>query len=249
MSKQFKLSVFVMVLLSLVLSACGSQTNDDALRVVTDATFPPFEMVDEATKELTGFDVELIQAIAEKADMNIELINIGFDPMLAGIAECQYDIAIAAITVTEERAAQMLFTNPYTNAGQIVSVQVDNETINGKDDLVGLSVGAQLGTTGAIEAEKIEGITLKTYDAYELAFLDLINGQIDAVIADYPTALAFVGKNSDKLKTVGNIFTDESYAIAVCDEKQELADQINAALAELIADGTVKELELKWFAE
>ncbi len=95
--------------------------------------------------------------------------------------------------------------------------------ISSKEDLVGKTIGAQLGTTGAIEAGKIEGATVKTYDSYDLAFLDLANGQIDAVIADYPTALGFVDQNPDKLMTVGDVFTDESYGIAVCNKKQDLA--------------------------
>lgn len=109
-------------------------------------------------------------------------------------------------------------------------------------------MAAQLGTTGAIEAEKIEGVTLKTYDSYDLAFLDLANGQIDAVIADYPTALGFIGKNADKIKAVGEVFTDESYGVAVCNKNEDLLKKINEGLKAVKEDGTIAKLEAKWLA-
>ncbi len=245
--KRISLSFIVMLLgLTMLLSGCTQKS--EALVVVTDATFPPFETVDELSKEIVGFDMDLIQAIAERASLNIEIQNISWDPLLAGMAECQYDMAISAITIKPERALQMGFSDPYTNAGQIVVVDIDNTTVNAHTDLAGLTVGAQIATTGAMQAEAIEGVTLKTYDTYELAFLDVVNGQIDAVIVDYPTAVAFVNQNADSLKLVGEVFTDESYGIAFCKTNTALIGQVNTALAELINDGTVQELENKWFA-
>ncbi len=241
-----------LILVALVLGACApaaSTGEKTVVRVATDATFPPFELVDEATKELTGFDVELMNALAEKAGFTVEWTNVGFDSMLAGISECQYDAAIAAITITEDRKATMDFSDPYINAGQIVTVRKETTDIKGKDDLPGKKVGAQIGTTGAIEAGNIAGVEVKTYDAYDQAFLDLANGQIDAVIADYPTTLAFLATNPDKLMVVGEVFTDENYGIAVCKDKTaELMGKINDALKALKTDGTIGKLEQKWLA-
>jgi polar amino acid transport system substrate-binding protein len=239
------LSLFVLV--SFLLSACA-QAPTKKVSVATDATFPPFETVNENTKELEGFDVELMKAIAAKGGFEIEFKNIGFDPMLAGLSQCQYDAAIAAITITDERKKEMLFSEPYINAGQIVTVKKDNTTIKSKDDLVGKKVGAQLGTTGAIEIQSIKDAELKTYDSYDLAFLDLSNGQIDAVVADYPTALGFVGQNSDKLMVVGDVFTDESYGVGVCKTNTALLDKINKGLKAAKDDGTIAKLEEKWLA-
>jgi polar amino acid transport system substrate-binding protein len=218
------------------------------ITIATDATFPPFEMVDEATKELIGFDIELMQAVAAQAGLQYEFINLPFDPMLAGLSECQYDMAIAAITITDERKEQFLFSDPYVDAGQIITVKAGNTDIQGKDDLNGKLIGAQLGTTGEIEAQAIEGVEYKPYDTYDLAFLDLINGQIDAVIADNPTALGFIEKNPDKLMTVGEVFTSEFYGIAICKDRQDLLDQINPALAAVIDSGFVADLAAKYLA-
>jgi polar amino acid transport system substrate-binding protein len=163
------------------------------------------------------------------------------------MADCQYDMAISGMTITPERAEQFSFSDPYINAGQIVVVQSDNETISGPEDLVGLTVGAQIGTTGAMEIEAIADTTLKIYDTYELAFLDLANGQVDAVVADYPTAVAFVSNNAANLKVVGEVFTDEGYGVAFCLGNTELIDQVNAAIAELQAEGYIDELVTKWY--
>jgi len=216
--------------------------------IATDATFPPFEMVDETTKELIGFDIELMEAVAAQAGLQYEFVNLPFDPMLAGLSECQYDMAIAAITITDERKEQFLFSEPYVDAGQIITVRTGDTSIQSKDDLAGKIIGAQLGTTGEIEARAIEGVEYKPYDTYDLAFLDLMNGQIDAVIADNPTALGFIEKNPERLMTVGEVFTSEFYGIAICKNRQDLLDIINPALAAVIESGFVAELAAKYLA-
>ncbi len=240
---------YIVVGLFALLALAGCQGSDGALVVATDAAFPPFEYVDEETKDIIGFDIDLMNAIAEEANLDIEFKNVAWDPLLAGMADCQYDMAISAITILPERAEQFSFSDPYINAGQIITVAVDNDTVTSPDDLVGAIIGAQLGTTGAMEVEEIPDATLKTYDTYELAFLDLMNGQVDAVIADYPTAVAFVNMNSDDLKVVGDVFTDEYYGIAFCKGNDELISQVNDALAALQAEGFIDELVNTWYGD
>lgn len=242
---------FYMIIVSILMLGLfvGCKQTDDALVVATDATFPPFEYVDETTKDIVGFDIDLMNAIAEKAELDIRYQNVAWDPLLAGMADCQYDMAISAMTILPERAEQFGFSDPYINAGQIIAVAIDNDTISSPDDLVGASIGAQIGTTGAMEAEAIMDSTAKVYDTYELAFLDLMNGQIDAVIADYPTAVAFVNQNADQLKVVGEVFTDESYGIAFCKGNEILISQVNTALSELQSEGLIDELVNKWYGD
>ncbi len=242
--KRFLFLCSIGLTLLILLSACAQKT--ESVRVATDATWPPFEYVNEDTKEIEGFDIDLLNAIAEKADLEIEFINVGFDPLLAGMAQCQYDAAISAMTITEERKQKMLFSDPYFEAGQIVTVRIDETDITSEDALAGKVAGAQIGTTGAIEIEQMDDVTLKTYDDIGLAYQDLMNGQIDAVVADNPLALEYVGKNPDKLKTVGDVFTDESYGIAVCKNEEELLAKINAGLEAVKAEGTIEELIAKW---
>jgi len=229
----------------LIIPACTG-TPKTKLTVACDATWPPFEMVNEQTKEVEGFGIELMKAVAEKAVLDIEFANVGFDTVLAGIAQCQYDMAVSSITITEERKKEILFSDPYFAAGQIVTVRKDNADITGNDKLTGKTAGAQIGTTGAIEIGKMPGVKLKTYDDIGFAFQDMMNGQLDAVIADNPVAMGYVSKNSDKLKTAGDIFTDEYYGIAICKRNATLVPRVNAALKALKEEGYIDKLTQKW---
>jgi polar amino acid transport system substrate-binding protein len=238
--------VVIGVLVLSILPGCGQETLK--VRIATDATWPPFEYVDEQTMEIVGFDIDLIKAIADEAGLDIEIINVAWDPLLAGMAQCQYDAAISAMTITDERKEVMLFSNPYFEAGQLVTVQFGNTDIASKEDLGGKTVGAQIGTTGSFEVDKIAGATLKTYDDIGLAMQDLMNGQIDAVISDNPLAMGYANANPDKLKTVGAVFTSEYYGIAVCKTQPEILERINEGLAKVKADGLIDELILEWLA-
>lgn len=252
MKGKFFLLLSIVAVISLALTSCSPAANAGAggttIRVATEASYPPFETVDEETKELKGFDIDLMNAIAEKAGLTIEYQNTPFDSVLAGMATCQFDAAISAMTITPERAKEFNFSDPYINAGQITTVRLDETSITGPGDLDGKVIGVQLGTTGQIEAEKFEGVEVRPYDTVDLAFLDLANGQVDAVIADYPTTLVYVNQFSDQIKTTGEVFTDENYGIAVCKENTELLEKINAALAEVKSEGTLAELEEQWLA-
>ncbi len=246
--------VTLIVLSSVFLAACGAgaasqPTNTPrVVRIVTEAAYPPFETVDETTKELVGFDMDLVRAVMDTTGLQYEIINIAWDPLLTGMAQCQYDAAISAITITEERKQAMGFSNGYINAGQIVTVNTATTDISGPEDLVGRVIAVQLGTTGDIEAKKIEGAEVKAYDSVDLAFQDLKNRQVDAVVADYPTSLAFVEANVEDLVTVGEPFTEEVYGIAVCKNDTALLEQINAGLKTVSDNGLIKELEQKWLA-
>ncbi len=245
-----KNKVFVVLTLvavfAMALVACAPSASAGKIKVASDAAYPPFEMVDETTKEMIGFDIDLFNAVAKKAGLEIEYVNIGFDPLLAGMAQCQYDVAISAITITDERKQNMTFSDPYFQAGQAITVAIDNDSITTDADLIGKTIGTQLGTTGDILAKKIEGATVKAYDSVDLAFQDLINGQVEAVVADNVPSEGFVGKNAEKIKVVGNLLTTEDYGIAVCNTKTDLLEKINKALAEVKAEGTIDKLNDKW---
>ncbi|MFH2102664.1 MAG: basic amino acid ABC transporter substrate-binding protein [Chloroflexota bacterium] len=233
-----------LIMVSLALPSCAPEKV--VITVATDATWPPFESVDEATLEIVGLDIDLIKAIAAEEGLEIEIVNVPWDSLLAGMAQCQYDLAISAMTITPERAEAFLFSDPYFAAGQIISVQISTTDISGPADLAGRVIAAQLGTTGDIEAQKIAGAEVRSYDDIGLAFQDLMNGQVDAVIADNPLALAYVGLNADKIKTVGEVMTDEYYGIAICKDRTDLQAQINRGLAAVQGQGLIDELIQTW---
>ncbi len=236
-SSLFLLSVLLIA--GVFLSACGQSSGK--VVVATDATFSPFEYTDEAGN-LIGFDIDLMNEIAKKTGFEIEWANIPYDSVLAGLSECQYDAGIAAIGINDERKKTMLFSIPYLDSGMIVVVNADTTDINGLEDLKGKSVAAQLGTTGEMAAQEIEGVDYKPYDSYELAFLELANKGVDAVIADNPVALGYIAANPEKIKAVGEVFNNEQYGIAICNKNADLQAKIDLALQELIDSGYISEL-------
>jgi polar amino acid transport system substrate-binding protein len=241
--KKLVLLVLGLVLVAGMLASCGGTAAK--IRIATDATWPPFEYINDA-HEIVGFDIDLMNAIAAKENLDIEFVNVMWDPLLAGMAQGTYDAAISSITILPDRQKDMLFSNPYYGAGQIIVVQKSNTTINSKNNLTG-DVGAQLGTTGAIEVGKIAGATLVNYDDIGLAFQALMNGQINAVICDNPVAMQYVVTNQNDLKIAGDVFTDEFYGIAVAKGQESLLKKINQGLQKVLEEGIIETLEEKWY--
>lgn len=214
----------------------------DTLTVGTNAEFPPFEYVND-DGEPDGFDIALIKAIGEKLGKEVTVENMEFASLVSSIGT-KIDVAIAGMTVTEERQQMVDFSDSYYEALQYVVVLADSG-IKAAADLEGKNLGVQLGTTGDFIAEEIEGATVSQYNKAVDAVNDLINGRVDAVIIDKNPALVFENKFEGQVVALDGAdfeFEPEEYAIALPKGDTELADQINGALAELKADGTFDEL-------
>lgn len=242
--KKFILAALVMVLLAV--TACSSAMQNKKLSVAINASYPPFELLNEKTGQPEGFSVDLMNAVAARAGLDIEWVNVDFDKLLAGVASCQYDLACSSISITEERKKDMLFSDPINTGGQVIVIRKDNTGILSKEDLNGKNVAAQTASTAAIEAGKISGVKLQTYTSIEDVFQKLMDRQSDAVVADNLVSAYFVSKYPDEIKTVGPVFTQEQDAIAICKKNEYLLPKINAALKELKEDGTLDTLKSKW---
>ena len=236
-----------LTLFSTLSNSCAHESTK--ILVATDATYPPFEYVGEETGEIIGFDIDLMKAIAEKENLEIEFIDVRFEPLLEGMAQGKYDAAISAISITEKRRQDMLFSDSYFVAGHVITVRKDNTTITGKDSLLGKVVGVKAGTTSALEVSEMHDVTMKTYADYEEPFHALMNGEIDAVVSDDIFALGFIDRNPTKLKLAGEPFTEEYYGIVVATNKTELLDRINAGLQAVKGEGLIEELSTKWISE
>jgi polar amino acid transport system substrate-binding protein len=243
-----KIIILLVVLTLLLGMGSCSKKEEGVITVATDATWPPMEFVNES-KEIVGFDIDLMKAAAEAGGFKVEFMNTAWDGIFAGLANGEYDAVISSVTITEDRKKTMDFSAPYINAGQVLIVQDSTSGVTALQDLTGKSVGAQIGTTGAIEIQNTEGVELRTYDELGLAIEDLANGRIAGVVADTPIAADYVLQNDTykgKLKIVGEPFTDEYYGVAVKKGNTEILETINKGLKKVLDKGVDEELKDKW---
>ena len=246
-----KKAVLVLVVSVFVLGsvfAGGRREAGNTIVFATDATWPPMEYVNE-DREIVGFDIDMIRAAAEAAGFQAEFRNTAWDGIFAGLATGEYDAVVSSVTITEDRKETMDFSIPYINAGQVLIVQMGEQGVTALADLSGREVGAQIGTTGAFEVDKVAGVTLRTYDEIGLAVEDLANGRIAGVVADTPIAADFVLQNenySARLKIVGEPFTEEYYGVAVRKGNTAVLNRVNDGLQKIIDSGRMEELKDKW---
>ncbi len=254
--------IVTITILGLLLAACqptatpGGSGNvaGRKVRVGSDTTYPPFESVDPASNAIVGFDPDLMAWIAKDQGFEATFVTTGFDGLFAALAAGEFDAAMSAITITDERKKVVAFSDPYFEIGQVVTVRADDTTIKSYKDLAGKVVGVQTGTTGekaATDFVKVPQDKLKHYDTVDLAFAALMSGDIDAVIADSATSDNYISKNPDKLKVTGGEgkaawFTTEQYGIAVKQGDTALLDAINAGLKKAKDQGVIDQLITKW---
>ncbi|KAB0667352.1 basic amino acid ABC transporter substrate-binding protein [Oryzomonas japonica] len=219
-----------------------------SIKVATDATWPPMEMVD-TNKQIVGYDIDFLKAVAKEAGVAVVIKNTAWDGIFAGLDSGQYDAIISSVTITKERQAKYDFTEPYTSIGQILIVPKTNKTAKVIADLKGKKVGAQIGTTGAMEIKKVTGVELKTYDEIGLAFEDMAAGRIFGVVCDEPVAAHFALQKKeykDKFKIVGKSFTKEAYGIVVKKGNKDLVALLNKGIKAVKAKKLDTKIHTKW---
>lgn len=214
------------------------------LVMATNAEFPPYEYHDGDA--IVGIDAEIAKAIADELGMELEIEDIAFDSIIPEIVSGKADMGLAGMTVTEDRMQSVDFSDTYAKASQKIIVTEDSE-IASPDDLKGVIVGVQLGTTGDIYVSDLEadGTTVERYNKGFEAVQALSQGKIDAVVIDGGPAKTFVAE-TEGLKILDESFTDEEYAIAVKKGNTELLEKINGALKTLKDNGTLDEIVAKY---
>lgn len=218
--------------------------------IASDAAFPPMEFVD-ASKEIVGFDIDLIQAIAKDQKFEVEIKNTAWDGIFAGLEGGAYDAILSSVTITEDRKKTYDFSDPYFDSNQAIVVRADDTAIKGEADLAGKQVGAQIGTTGAIYVrDNIKEATLKQYDTSDLAMMDLVNKQVDAVVIDTPVAANYALQAEQfkgKLQIAGEIVTQEQFALTVQKgDPKGFLPLFNAGLKNVRASGEYDKIYEKW---
>lgn len=262
------LAALLILVLALGAAACGGDDDGDAadtastpaaaadlglitpgeLSVASDIPFAPFEYTEPGSSEVIGFDVDLMNAIADTLGIEkVTFVKQPFTSIILSVQQGRFDMSASGFFITPERAKQVDFGDPYLSANQSVLVQSDSD-ITGLDALEGKTIGVQRGTTGADLAATVPGATVKRYDLSDDAYNALAQGRVDAVVNDLP-ASAYAATQKPQLKVVEEVTTNDRYALVFPKDNPALRDAFNAGLAEIKANGTYDEVYMKWFGQ
>jgi polar amino acid transport system substrate-binding protein len=226
------------------LGATTAHAQSNVLRVGTDATFPPMEYVDSGKR--TGFDIELVEAIAKTMGRPVEWVDIDFKGLIPGLISKRFDMAVSAIYITDERKKVVDFTTPYY-AGGLVAMVKDNSPIRKLADLDGKKVTVQVGTKSVSYLQehfpKVQRVEVeKNQEMFNLVDI----GRADAAVTGKPAAYQYV-RTRPGLKVLDEQLTTEEYGMALRKDEPQLTKAVNDAIAKLKADGTYAAIVKKWF--
>ncbi|MGO1320719.1 MAG: ABC transporter substrate-binding protein [Galactobacter sp.] len=243
---------------ALTLAACGSGSSDDAskgdggislknsgkLTVCSDIPYEPFEFVQDGKN--VGFDLDIADKIAEKLDVETNIIDASFDSIESGLFKTQCDIAISGVSITDARKQNMNFSDPYMD-DDLVLVAKDGSGIDSVAAAKGKKVAVQQSTTGE-EYAKDNGLTPTGYEDSGLQVQSLKSGQTQAALGNQ-SILRYATKDDSSLKVVEEIKTGEQLGVAVPTGEDDLLDAVNETLKDLESDGGMDELKKKWFGD
>src|SRR5690625_3045852 len=263
MKRKLLMALFLSLVIG-VLAACGDSEDESAstdggddaengdkevLTVATDNGYVPFEFIDEESGDLVGFDIDLVTALAEETGYEIEFETLEFDGIVAGISSGRFDVAIAGMTITEEREEEIDFTQPYYEAGLILAVQDGTDDIESIDDVDGKTVATRNGSTSQDYLEKNTDADIEAFPAITEAYQNVLAGRADAVLYDLPNVQYYAEKDADgEIVTAGDKLTGEDYGVAFT-KGSELRDEFDDALTELKENGTYDDIYEEWFGE
>ena len=247
MKKVFAMLVALILALGCVSFAEVAEENANKIVIGTNAEFAPFEYFNEEG-EIDGFDADLIEMIMTVLGYDFEIISIDFDALLPALESGRIDLSIAAMTITEERLENALFSAPYFNASQKIIVKADSE-VSIFSELNGKKIGVQMGTTGDLYVtENLPEATVERYNKALDAVIDLVAGRLDAVVTDAEPAKVYAAPYAE-LKILDENVSEEMYGIAAALGNEELIAQVDAALAAIIEGGYYDALYQMWFGE
>lgn len=261
--KKFVFVLSALVIASMLLAACGTAAGGNqaggqsqaglpdlkgkTIAVAVENAYPPFNSIDKTSNKGVGWDYDAVNEVCKRLNCVADFKEAAWDGIFPAMAAGEYDMLADGVTFTEERDKEVDFSTPYVTVGQVLLVRADEAaTLDSfKSDPKKL-VGTQLGTTNEIVAQKtFPDKKIQSFEDFGGAVLALLGGDIDAVVIDNISALGFMNENQGKLKSGGQITSDEKLAF-VFPPGSELIAQVNAALASMVKDGTLESLNKKW---
>ncbi|BCL74584.1 basic amino acid ABC transporter substrate-binding protein [Jeongeupia sp. HS-3] len=245
-------ALFAGMMAAALLATTPAHAAGKTYQVATDAAYAPFESLNEK-QEVVGFDIEVLSAVAAKAGFKVKFVNTPWEGIFATLSTGDRDIISSAVTITPERKMTMDFSEPYFEAKQLIAVG-PNSKITKFTDLKTKKIGVQTGTTGDEVTQKLVGKTnpnIRRYESTPLAMKELLNGGVDAVVADNGVVVNFIANNkTEKLKVIDDTtFAKEYYGFAVKKGNKALVQEINKGLAAIKADGTYDKIYKKYFGK
>lgn len=234
---------------ALAVMAGSTQADDRDLRIAFDVPYAPFEYKDE-NGELTGFEVELAEAMCEEMQANCEFVIQSWDGMIPGLLARKFDMVMSSMSITEERAERVLFSEPYYNTpGGWFGPESFNADVTDKSAMRGKTIGVQRGTTmdTYVTEELGDVVTVKRYTTADDMVLDLEGQRLDAAFVDYPVGEQTI-LSKDGFKEVGEpVKLGEGMGVAMRKRDKDLAKEVNEALRTLKEDGTYDTIMKKYF--
>lgn len=213
-----------------------------------DDSFAPMGFRDE-NNELVGFDIDMGEEIAKRMGIKIEWQPTDWDGVISALQTKRFDVIISGMTITEERAKQVNFTQPYVVAGVVALVRAGDDRVQTAEDLAGKVVGIQGGSSGEEVVKELEGLKeVKRYKQFPECLADLEIGRLDAAIVDVTVAAHFLALRPGVFE-IATPLNEELFAIATRKEDTKLLDELNRIISEMKADGTLEQISMKWFGE
>ena len=249
--KKYLLCLISILMALCVTAGCGREKKADGpkvLKVGTEVTFPPFEFREQGSKEITGFDMDLIRAIGKKLDMQVEILDMDFEALIPAVKRGNLNLVIAGMTITKDRQKIVDMSEPYYTSGLVLVVGKGNAAVQKPEDLKGKAVAVQIGTTGEAKAKQLAGEKVLGFKTNEEVFNALKEKTIEAIIIDKPVAQYFINKYHPNAVIAGAAFEKEAYGI-VMRRHGELTPKVNKALAELKNSGEYNKIYEKWFGK
>lgn len=223
--------------------------------VGTSPDYPPFEFVDEKG-DFVGFDMDLIQEVGKRLGVEVKIEPLEFESLIASLKQGKIDAIIACMSPDEERLKEADFTKPYYNTKHGILAKPDGKAdIKELSDVLKYDFGVQTGTTmatwakGQIDAGAVKESQVKYYTDANAGALDVKNGRLGAFVVDLPVAYEKAKELELEVAVETVLEKDEDPGIVLQKGSAEMLEKLNKIIDEMMADGTVKELEDKWFKQ